>query len=662
MMRSLKLLGKMAYFVVVAVGAWSAVLTTGTAKANPWNGKVVLQAFWWDAWNNDYPQDWYTYLAKLAPRLRAMGIDGIWIPSPAKGRSGGLSMGYDVFDHYDLGEKDQMGTVATRFGTKDSLLRLIAVAHANGLEVYPDIVLNHMIGGEFDANAPGNDDNQKFKKFRYPSFTGPKNGRWPADHWNFHANPDHDCTSGDICEANFGPDICYRDAEHGGGGNGKYMRDQSRAWMVWLTKQTGADGYRFDAVKHFPAYQVEDVLFNAKGSGNEYFCVGEFVGGKDQLDGWADATQNRCGTFDFGLRQALADIVEGGGFFDMGSLPGFQQNNRLKTVPFVNNHDTWRGSFWDSKPGSDKHDDRDGDWRQNKDELAPTIDPDNPRADVAYAAAFAVDGSPVVYYEDLFENFGDDRFEANPNTLKARRYPVNLIWAHQKLDFKDGAYKVRFQGSKDLLVIEREGKALIGLNDNGSERRSATVQTGFGANVRLHDYSGSNPNDITTDGTGRVKVSVPPMSYAVWGPAGIGGGFSPPTRRTTQEFQLDDDLGDSRAASLGYGGKIVPGDFRTAGSIWVADGSLVRVKVYTDGDRQVDLQVLKPDSAGAKSTVEGDHAAQGPTSNTEPLVLEFTADREGYHQLSARLSDAGEAPTRAYVKAEYQGPKQSNLF
>jgi len=125
---------------------------------------------------------------------------------------------------------------------------------------------------------------------------------------------------------------------------------------------------------------------------------------------------------------------------------------------------------------------------------------------------------------------------------------------------------------------------------------------------------------------------------------------------------LDDDLGDSRPASLGYGGKIVPGDFRTAGSIWVADGSLVRVKVYTDGDRQVDLRVLKPDSAGAKSTVEGDHAAQGPTSNTEPLVLEFTADREGYHQLSARLSDGGEVPTRAYVKAEYQAPKQSNLF
>lgn len=52
------------------------------ARGNPWNGKVVLQAFWWDAHNEDYAHNWYTYLAKLAPRLRQFGFDGIWIPPP----------------------------------------------------------------------------------------------------------------------------------------------------------------------------------------------------------------------------------------------------------------------------------------------------------------------------------------------------------------------------------------------------------------------------------------------------------------------------------------------------------------------------------------------------------------------------------------------------
>ena len=106
----------------------------GGALGKPLERQGSAGGVWWDCWNERYPQDWYTYLAKLAPRLKSLGVDGLWIPSPAKGNAGSNSMGYDIFDHYDLGDKDQKGTVATRFGTKDSLLRLVAVAHANGLE------------------------------------------------------------------------------------------------------------------------------------------------------------------------------------------------------------------------------------------------------------------------------------------------------------------------------------------------------------------------------------------------------------------------------------------------------------------------------------------------------------------------------------------------
>jgi alpha-amylase len=633
-------------------------LMPGSLSANPWNGKVVFQAFWWDCWNEHYPQDWYTYLAKLAPRLRSLGFDGLWIPSPAKGQSGTNSMGYDIFDHYDLGDKDQKGTTATRFGSKDSLLRLVAVAHANGLEVYPDIVLNQVIGGEADPNAPGD----KFKRFRYIGFAGQELGRWPKDHWNFHPNPDHWCSSGDICEQKFGPDVCYLDADHGGGGNGRYMRDKAREWFVWLTKQLGADGFRFDAVKHFEPYVVEDLLYNAMGNRVDYFSVGEFVGSQQQEDDWVGQVQNRSGTFDFAFRDALANIIEAGGFFDMGSLPNHQQKNRLKTVPFINNHDTWRGAFWDSEPGSLSHDDRWGDWRQSGDELAPTIDPENARSDVAYAAAFAVDGSPMVYYEDLFVNYGSDRFKADPDTLSTRPYLVNLIWVHQKLNFKDGPYKVRYQGSPDLLVIERSGHALIGLNDHGSQSLDAWVQTDFTPHTRLHDYSGATSADLETDDHGWVKVTVPPMSYAVWGPSGVEGGFAPAPRRTTQEFQFDDDLGDSRATAPGYGGRIQNGVYHTAGAIWVAAGSSVKVWLYTEGPRQAEIRVYKPDGNGAKSREEGEQAQLGQASNTAPLFLEFTSEREGYHQLAATLLQATQASTRGYIKVEYEAPATSDKF
>ncbi|MCP4629627.1 MAG: DUF1939 domain-containing protein [bacterium] len=625
--------------------------------SNPWNGKVVLQAFWWDCWNDNYPQDWYTYLAKLSPRLRELGFDGIWIPSPAKGNAGTNSMGYDIFDHHDLGDKDQKGTVATRFGDKDSLLRLIAVAHANRLEVYPDIVLNHVIGGEADPAAP--DD--KFKRFRYRGYSNPINGRWPKDHWNFHPNPDHACTTGDWCEQHFGPDICYLDAEHGGGGNGRYMRDRGREWLVWLTKQLGADGFRFDAVKHYPAYVVEDLLFNALGKRIDYLAVGEYVGSRQQLDSWAAETRNRAGTFDFALREALAEIVAAGGLFDMGSLPNFQQKNRIKTVPFVNNHDTWRGSHWDSEPGSNAHDDRSGDWRRNSGELAPTINPDNPRADVAYAAAFAVDGSPMVYYEDLFVNHGNARFKADPAAHPTRDYLVNLVWCHQKLQFKDGAYKVRYQGSPDLLVIERSGKAIIGLNDHGSDWLRVRVRTDFGPRVQLHDYSGAVTKDAETDENGHFEIAVPPMGYCVWGPAGVSGGFAAASRRTVQEFELDDDLGDSRSPALGYGGKIQTNEYRTAGSVWAAARSIMKVRVSTDEDRSIELRIAKPGVIGEKNNIEGYYKA-GQTARETPLYFEFETDREGYYQLSAKIIAASQLPSRAFIEVDYEAPARTDKF
>lgn len=653
---------RLSYTVCRSVSLVAVLLATvlsSVAPANPPNGKVVLQAFWWDCRNDQYQNDWYTYLAKLAPRLKDMGFDGIWTPSPCKGNSGGFSMGYDVYDHYDLGDKDQKGTVPTRFGTKDSFLRLIAVAHANGLEVYPDVVLNHVIGGEEDDKAPGD----RFKKFRYFGYGGRDRGRWAKDWWNFHPNPDHGCTTGDICEQKFGPDICYRDADHGGGGNGLYMRTQARHWLVWLRKQTGADGFRFDAVKHFEPYVVEDLLYNAMGDRRDFFAVGEFIGSQQQIDSWCDQVQNRCGTFDFALREALADIVESGGYFDMGTLPNRQQKNRLKTVPFVNSHDTWHGAFWDSShSGSVSHDDRDGDYRQNGSETLLTIDIDNPRADVACAAAFAVDGSPMVFYEDLFVNYGSDRFAADPATHSTRDFVRNLVWCHQKLNFKDGAYKVRHQRSQDLLIIERSGKALIGLNDHGSEWLSAWVQTDFGPGARLHDYSGANSDDRATDANGWFEVWVPPSGYVVWGPAGVTGGFSPPTRRTTQEFQMDDDLGDARDQAPGDGGRITAAEFRTAGAIWCAANSQVNVNVYCDGTRDVEVRALKPSDTGSRSDQNGHHEQSGAASNTSAATLQFTADREGYHQIRVRITDASQQPTRAYVKVDYAAPATSDRF
>jgi len=632
--------------------------------SNPWNGKVVLEAFWWDCWNNNYPWDWYSYLSQMMPRLRDMGFDGIWVPPPCKGSSpAGSNMGYFPFDYYDLGQKNQQGQVKTHFGSLDSLLRLVAIAHANGIEVYPDIVLDHCDGGAMDNSSP-QDIGNRWESFHYSGFAA--EGRWPKSWLDFHSNPVHWFLYGDWPAGNFGPDICYqgRCSDSGNADGNCYMRAQARAWFVWFTKLTGVDGFRFDDVKGYPPEVVEDLLYNAMGPGTQYFSVGEFVDfGTGPLDQWAGSVNGRCGTFDYSFRHALVALTYSNGFFDMGSLPNAQQQNRYKTVPFVNNHDVYRGAYWDSS-GNDQTDHTGNPKSSNSDELDATIDPDNWRARLAYAAMVAIDGSPQVYYEDLFINFPNNHRWDNDTTsatLQTRPYVENLVWCHQKLEFKTGAYKVRYQGSQQLLIIERSARAIIGLNNDGANWHDAWIATDFGPNVELHDYSGSRPDNIWTNQDGWVNIAVAPVSYSVWGPVGITGGFAPTSRRTTQEFQMDDDLGDSDPATPGYGGKLIPGTFRKAGSVWTAANSTVNVWIYLDGSASVDLQVFKPDATGQKSSADGSWGTTSNATNVAPLSYQFIADREGFHQINARLTDAGSAAVRAYVKVDYIAPAETTL-
>ena len=123
---------------------------------NASNRQVVLQGFWWDYWNENYPNGWSNYLSQLAPRLKSIGVDAIWIPPSIK-NSGTNSVGYAPFDHYDLGDKYQKGSLKTRMGDKDELLRLIAVLNANGIDVIQDIVLNHITAAGSTNGAGGND-------------------------------------------------------------------------------------------------------------------------------------------------------------------------------------------------------------------------------------------------------------------------------------------------------------------------------------------------------------------------------------------------------------------------------------------------------------------------------------------------------------------------
>lgn len=101
-------------------------------------------------------------ITRKMPELAEAGYSSIWLPPPTKG-SGGLSVGYDLWDRFDLGSRDQRGSVRTRYGTEAELLRLVEAAHRFGIRIYFDNIMNH---NAFDV--PGFNEDTSIEV--YPGF------------------------------------------------------------------------------------------------------------------------------------------------------------------------------------------------------------------------------------------------------------------------------------------------------------------------------------------------------------------------------------------------------------------------------------------------------------------------------------------------------------
>lgn len=189
----------------------------------------------------------------------------------------------------------------------------------------------------------------------------------------------------------------------------------------------------------------------------------EYVDSKNNLDSYISSIENSgdliAGTFDFNLRAygssgGIYGMVTGLGNYNMQSLPGEQQYYRYmdyadgtrvhRTVPFVNNHDTFRpildstGKFSQSLGVSSG-------WN-NGSELSGHIDPREPRLAAAYATISAMDGNPTFFIEDVFDLGTTGKrythLATNTTDLPIRGDLVNIVQAHQALKFKDGDYGV----------------------------------------------------------------------------------------------------------------------------------------------------------------------------------------------------------------------------
>jgi len=650
--------------------------------------QVTLQGFWWDYFNSNYSYRHADYLADLAPRLRAIGIDAVWIPPSIKNKQI-VDMGYAPFDHYDLGDKYQKGYLKTKLGDKDQLLRMVAVMKANGIDVIQDIVLNHITGagsqngsGGQDPQAIDDGSSNKYKNFRYSCFETPstletssnylsRKGRFSKNWQNFYPNNNYICCSNEINSPYWGPDISYEANSYGLSSNAiynpnqssGYMRSEMRNWLLWYKKQVGFSGVRIDAIKHFPTYVVEDFLWNLQnGNGwantsEDMFAVGEWVGNSTELDQWCSDVQNRAGTFDFSLRNAFTGIVQGLGAFDLGSVPNYQQGNRFRTVPFINNHDTFRPIL-----------DADGNyinWNTSQ-QLGAQIEPNDPRLSLVYAISFALDGAPMVYFEDLFNiGYNGNRYNHNPKDsldLPMRSDIVNIIWCHQNLNFKDGSYLVRWQ-ENDALVVERDAKAIIAVNDSWDNWKTLTgVQTNWLDGTVLKDYSGAHLSTITVYGGGKIDFTIPPCDgtapngrkgYAIWGPDGITSNYSNPSESITQEWEMADDLGDSHLASLQQGGKLPTNSLecRVVGKVHANSQSTLSVELYPlFSNLSIDILLLDRNCDIVDSV-----------SGIGILNHDFLISNEDIYTLKIRNTTDSQLGQKCWVKVTYQAPEVPDL-
>jgi alpha-amylase len=446
---------------------------------SPARAGVLMQGYYRDAVAPG--KSWWDNLSEKAHEMRSAGFTAVWIPPVLKGASGGFSTGFDPFDDYDIGGKDQEGTIPTHWGKREELERTVAIMRANGLDVYVDTVLNHRNGDHGD------------KEFRYRDAFGRENGgRFGKTPTDFHRDDKKDQDANvPNDDSFFGPDLKH---------DNPHVSNGLKQAGDWLTKALGVQGYRLDYVKGISFTFLRDYLNFGAMAGK--FAVGEFQGSREDLNNWTrNSMQGRASALDFPLRDLLKEMCDGNGFFDMRRLDhaGLTGINPTGSVTFVESHDTQ----------------------------------DNPAARIvnnkhlAYAYTLTSEGYPVVFYRDYFD-FG----------LKA--LINNLVWIHEKI--ADGETRERFKDD-DVFAYERLGGShlLAAINDNGATDRTVSIAAGFGPNVQLHDYTGHS-GDVFTDGNGNVNIRIPKNSFVAYSRTGIDGGFHASQFAVTQEFAGATDL------------------------------------------------------------------------------------------------------------------------
>lgn len=514
--------------------------------------------------------------------------------------------GYGVFQRRNLN--------GTRYGSLESLMSAIAALNANGCATYGDLVLHQMSG---ENGGPG--------VFRYHGADAKTmNGRGQTTPGWFRGGMKQDDPIPPFCREDqvpvpaddfpFGRELSYQNCNP----HGVTARD-AIDYLRWVTKRTGATGYRFDDTKGTYAPAVKQIM---DAMPELPFYSEYFDGNPANLNWWATSSpmNGRSAVEDFTLHWRVQAACNGfdATQFNSGGAGYFEWNSGL-SVGFVDNPDT------DTSPGQQVV--------FNK--------------GLAYAHLLTLPMRLALVY-------GKDYFPASiwPGAYGLKPLIDNLCWINRMFAF--GNYEVRYV-DHDVHVASRDGNGgavgwsgglLTALNFNTLDPRTITCATPFGANRWLHDYTGHHP-DIWTDARGNATFTVPSNAYSngqsflCFAPGGVTGLVSRPPRRTSQTYFGSADLDVMPALNTSR---------KLPQRIYCAKGARVALALSADlaAGTSLTSAVNSPDGATISERRIG----------TAPLDHPGNTTAAGWHTISVLGSGLPPQGTSFELTVTYMGSKQ----
>ena len=440
---------------------------------------VMMQAFYWNCPREENREmAWWKEVARRVPELKQAGFTSLWLPPASKAANiGGMSMGYDVYDYFDLGKYDQKGSIPTWYGTEEELRGVLRTLHDHGMKGYADVILNHNNGADEQEYNPIT-STMRWTRFR------PASGRFPRNWTYFHPSP---YESADPSRFGDMPDLCHINPRVSAG-----ILEYAR----WLVEEVGYDGFRYDFVKGFSGWiirAIHDMEYKRGGEPVTIFGVGECWDDDFSIDRWLDSVNpwspHQAGAFDFPLRYRLKELCDSYGYSLRNLFAGgtLMEDRPFEAVTFVDNHD-----FRDEQPeiASDKM--------------------------LAYAVILTHEGYPCVYWKDYYR-YGL-ALPGEPSGIEA------LVRVHEGYA---GGHTATLYLDDTLYVMEREGfnrlpGLLFVLNSSGNWQKK-WVRTRWNTTpIHPRAWRGKDsldtPETVTTGEEGWVEVEAPPRGYTVYTP------------------------------------------------------------------------------------------------------------------------------------------------